>query len=659
MRLPSIKSDPGACDPVTLIRGKQAGQPLRVAIVGGGKACCNLLKILNTNRLSRLNMKILGVADTDSEAPGLCYARELNLFTTNDIRDLSDLEGLNLIIELTGSPKVREEIFNIIPSNVSVMDHMGARFLWDLIQIETEKSELERDRQKKEGKEKRYSQIILDSLPYRIMVVNMDMTVETVNQTFLKEFNLTNEDVLGKHCYEVRYGMHRPCGEAGHVCHLSSLEKLKQEKLISRIQEFKGEDGEECFEVITNAPIYNEQGEVVQLLEASRDVTERIRLEKEVQKSNLFFQNVIQSAVDGIVVVDTKGNVLIFNEGMENLTGYKAQEIMEHGHMSSFYDIDVAKENMRKMRSDQHGPVGQLNPTSMSVTTKEGEEIPVTLTASIITIDNREIGSVGIFTDMREVLKMRKDLEDAHLQLVQSEKIASVGRMAAGVAHEINNPLAGALIYAELLKERLSDDPQCHSDIQEVIHQTLRCKKIVAELLEFSRQSIGQTSSFSLEYLVGQCLNLLVNQALFQNIQVFTEIEPDMPEMVGDIGQLQQVFTNLFINAAHAMEGKGFLKVTADYQPDHSRFVIKVSDTGPGIPVDLRDKIFDIFFTTKPVGKGTGLGLSITQNIVQLHGGTITFECPPGGGTTFLIELPLEFTETPTAEPVFVGLDES
>jgi signal transduction histidine kinase len=293
------------------------------------------------------------------------------------------------------------------------------------------------------------------------------------------------------------------------------------------------------------------------------------------------------------------------------------------------------------------------------VTTKEGEEIPVTLTASIITIDNREIGSVGIFTDMREVLKMRKDLEDAHLQLVQSEKIASVGRMAAGVAHEINNPLAGALIYAELLKERLSDDPQCHSDIQEVIHQTLRCKKIVAELLEFSRQSIGQTSSFSLEYLVGQCLNLLVNQALFQNIQVFTEIEPDMPEMVGDIGQLQQVFTNLFINAAHAMEGKGLLKVTADYQPDHSRFVIKVSDTGPGIPVDLRDKIFDIFFTTKPVGKGTGLGLSITQNIVQLHGGTITFECPHGGGTTFLIELPLEFTETPTAEPVFVGLDES
>ena len=659
MRLPSVKSDPGAYDPVTLVRGMQAGQPLHVAIVGGGEACRNLLQVLDANRLSRLRIKILGVADTDPVAPGLRYARELGLFTTNDMHRLSDLEGLNLIIELTGSSEVRNEIFRIMPPNISIMDHMGARLLWDLIQIEIEKRELERRHEKEEEREKRYSQIILDSLPYRIMVVNMDMTVERVNQTFLDEFDFTQEDVLGKHCYEVRYGLQKPCGETGHACYLLSMKEMRKDKLISTIRELRNKNGEEYFDVITAAPIYNEHGEMVQLLEASRDVTERIRLEREVQKSNIFFQNVIQSAVDGIVVVDTKGNVLIFNEGMEDLTGYKAEEIMEHGHLSSFYDIDVAKENMRKMRSDQHGPVGKLNPTTMSVTTKDGEEIPVTLTASIITIDNKEIGSVGVFTDMREVLKMRKDLEEAHVQLVQSEKIASVGRMAAGVAHEINNPLAGALIYAELLKERLSDDPQGQSDIQEVINQTLRCKKIVAELLEFSRQSIGQTSSFSLQYLISQCLNLLVNQALFHNIRVATEIEPDMPEMAGDIGQLQQVFTNLFINAADAMEGKGLLTVTASYQPEPSRFVIKVSDTGPGIPVQLRDKIFDIFFTTKPVGKGTGLGLAITRNIIQLHGGTIAIKCPPGGGTTFLIELPLEFSETPTSEPVFVGLDES
>ncbi|MBW1851410.1 MAG: PAS domain S-box protein [Deltaproteobacteria bacterium] len=159
----------------------------------------------------------------------------------------------------------------------------------------------------------------------------------------------------------------------------------------------------------------------------------------------------IQSTVDGIVVVDTKGNVLIFNEGMEKLTGYSKDEII-HMSLLAFYDINVAKENMEKMRSNDHGPVGKLNPTPMFVKTKDGDEIPVTLSASILKVDGEEIGSVGIFTDIREVLKMRKDLEEAHIQLVQSEKIASVGRMAAGVAHEINNPLAGVLLYAELLK---------------------------------------------------------------------------------------------------------------------------------------------------------------------------------------------------------------
>ncbi|MEE9609966.1 MAG: ATP-binding protein, partial [Desulfatiglandales bacterium] len=361
------------------------------------------------------------------------------------------------------------------------------------------------------------------------------------------------------------------------------------------------------------------------------------------------------STVDGIVVVDTKGYVLIFNEGMERLTGYSAQEIK---HLSSFYPIDTAKENMKKMRSDQFGPYGKLNPTSMTITTKFGKEIPVTLTASIITIDGKGMGSVGVYTDMREMLKMRKDLEDAHLQLVESEKIASIGRMAAGVAHEINNPLSGILMYAELLKEGFEEHTEQINDIQEIIDQTLRCKRIVSELLEFSRQSVGKVSSFSLEDLINKALNLLINQALFQDIKVSKDMESGIPDVVGDLGQLQQVFTNLFINAADAMEGKGKLDISARYDTERNQFLITVSDTGPGIPEGLREEIFEIFFTTKPVGKGTGLGLSISQNIIKLHGGNIAVKCPPHGGTTFIIELPLGFVEGPVEESVFIGLDE-
>lgn len=643
-------------DALQIRRGRQAELPLHVAIVGGGKACSDLLHLLDPERLSRLKMKILGVFDGRPEAPGLRYAKDLNLFVTHSMEDLFRLEGLNLIIELTGSADLQNEIYAKRPAGVSVMDHKAARLLWDFLQIEAERTRLEQERQTYLRKSREQIRVILDSLPYRIMVVNMDMTIDAVNRTFLKEHGLTYEEAFGQACYSVRHGLDKPCSDYGRPCSLTDrLEELKAKGLISTYQEYKDERGESRFDVVTIAPIYDDQGEVVQVLEASRDVTERIRLEREAQRSRTFFEKLIQSIVDGIVVVDTKGNVLIFNEGMEQLTGYSASEIMNKGHLASFYDIQVAKENMKKMRSDQFGPYGKLNPTSMTIKSKRGEEIPVTLSASLITIDGKEVGSVGVFTDMRGILKIRKELEDANIQLIQSQKIASIGRMAAGVAHEINNPLSGILIYTELLKETLKDKPEVLKDLQEIVDQTLRCKTIASELLEFSRKSAGKISSFSLDDLISKCLALLINKASFQDIVVTTNMDMNMPNLTGDMSQLQQVFTNLFINAADAMDGKGTLHIRATFDRDRSLFVIQVSDTGPGIAQDCREKIFDIFFTTKPAGKGTGLGLSISQNILKIHGGHIAFDCPPEGGTVFTVELPLSHPGISSEGGVFLG----
>jgi PAS domain S-box-containing protein len=655
----------GKSESIQVIRGRQAEVNFNAAIVGGGKACYNLLKILDKDRSSRLKIKILGVSDINPDSPGFKYASELNLFTTREVKELFNLKGLNLIIELTGSNKVTEEIFRTKPPEISVIDHVGIRLLWDLIQMEVETAELEKDWNKYLEVINKQSKLVPDSLPYRIMVVNMDKTVETVNQTFLNAFNLTEDQVHGKYCYELGYGPNRirTCLQEGNTCYIEEhLHKIKEKGIYSTIEEYTDEEGERRYDVITIAPIFNDDGKIVQILEASRDVTDRVRLENEVQQSGIFLQNVIQSTVDGIVVVDPKGNVLIFNEGMERLTGFSSDEIITKGHLTYFYDIDTARDNMTKMRSNEHGPPGKLNPTSMMIKTKSGDEIPVTLSASIITIDDKEVGSVGVFTDMREILEMRKNLEEAHLQLVQSEKIASVGRMAAGVAHEVNNPLSGIMIYAELLKDNLKknleENKQCVEDVQEIIDQTIRCKKIVMELLEFSRQSIGNVTSFSVEDLIDKSLNILINQALFQNIEVTKDIEKNIPVMVGDMGQLQQVITNLFINAADAMEGKGKLDIKTTFDKKREYFIIRISDTGLGIPEGLKDKIFDIFFTTKPVGKGTGLGLSITKNIIQLHGGNIVVDSPHGEGTSFTIELPLGFVEQPVDEPVFIGLDE-
>jgi two-component system, NtrC family, sensor kinase len=618
---------------------------LTTAIVGGGNACYEILKQHREGQLDQMNMNIMGVSSKNPNARGFVYARELGIFSTADYNDLYAIKGLNLIIELTGSEDMTKDLLRTKPRGVALLDHKTAQMLWT---AETQLWE--------EEKAKQHTQTILDSMPYRLMVVNEDFTISMVNKTFLKENKLTYEEALKKKCHKIRYQRQWPCYEMGERCYLQEVKKTG--KTVSTVLELKDADGETRFDVVTVAPIFDDQGNIVQVLEAARDVTDRIGLEREVQKSKIFFQNVIQSSVDGIVVVDLQGHVLIFNEGMERLTGYTAEEIMNTGHLSTFYNIDSARENMQKMRSDEHGPVGKLNPTNMSIITKSGEEIPVTLSASIIRSEGKEIGSVGAFTDMSEILQMRKELEDTHLQLVQSDKIASVGRMAAGVAHEINNPLAGVLIYAELLKENLKGQKGHLEDLNEIIKQTLRCKKIVSELLEFSRQSIGKESTFELEKLIDTCLNLLTKQAAFQDIRIVKEIEPGMPTMMGDMGQLQQVFTNLFINASDAMKGVGKLHINAEYLSKESKFMVRVSDEGPGIPMEMRDKIFDIFYTSKPVGKGTGLGLSISQNIINLHGGSIRFECPPEGGTTFIIELPLKSAEASAQEPLFIGLDE-
>jgi two-component system NtrC family sensor kinase len=387
-----------------------------------------------------------------------------------------------------------------------------------------------------------------------------------------------------------------------------------------------------------------------------RDLTERIEIERELRKANSFLNNIIQSSVDGIVVADTKGKVLVFNEGAERILGYHAEEAVGHSEvLKKFYDLDLAREMMRRIRSNEYGPPGKLNPTRISFVSKSGEEVPVNLSAAIIKEGNREIGSVGIFSDLREHermqqeladlrehARMRQELERTQKQLVQAEKIASVGRLAAGVAHEINNPLAGVLIYADMLMKEIKDNEQWRQDLGEIINQTLRCKQIVSRLLEFSRQSLEERVVFELNEVIGHCVQLLGRQALFHNIEIIEDFDSSLPEILGNPGELEQVFTNLMINAADAMDGRGKLTISSRADSKAEQVILKFADTGPGISPAIKDQIFEPFFTTKPPGKGTGLGLSVVYGVIQRHGGDIQVENPPEGGATFIMKLPFE-----------------
>jgi len=373
-----------------------------------------------------------------------------------------------------------------------------------------------------------------------------------------------------------------------------------------------------------------------------RDISPRKQMERQLRSANEFLQNLIESSVDGIIAADMKGNIIIFNRAAEQITGYRAEEVLGWLHVTQLYPPGMAREIMRRLRSDQYGGKGRLNPWDITILDRHGQEIPISLSAFILYQDGREVASVGFFVDLRERKRMERRLQETQLQLLQSEKMAALGKLAAGVAHEINNPLSGILIYAHLLLEDLSpDDPQ-REDLQRIVDEASRCKETVKQLLEFARQTEHRTEEVDLNRVLKHGLALLRNQALFHNIQIVEDYDPELPQIQGNANQLSQAFMNIILNAADAMEGRGTLTVRSRYLPERRTVRVEFTDTGCGIPPELLSRIFEPFFTTKEVGKGTGLGLSTTYGIVQDHGGRIEVKSRVGSGTTFIIELPLQ-----------------
>jgi len=429
-------------------------------------------------------------------------------------------------------------------------------------------------------------------------------------------------------------------------------EKIERDGYVKDLEvEFKKRNGEKITVLLTGHPIWNEKGEILGYQGINLDISERKRIENELREANEFFMNLIESSVDGIIAADMKGNIFIFNKGAENLTGYAAEEVIGKIHITKIYPEGVAKEIMKKLRSPDYGGVGKFIPAQLNVVNKVGQEIPIQLSAALI-YDGAgyEIASVGIFTDLRPRLMMEKKLQETHLQLVSSEKMASLGKLAAGIAHEINNPLGGILIYSSLLMEDLPEDDSKRGDLSRIVQEAGRCKEIVKSLLEFARQTEPKMEPTDINRAITEGLFFLENQALFHNIQIVKQLDPFLPFVQGNAGQLKQVFMNIIINAAEAMHGNGTLTIVTSSARDRKLVLVEFTDTGEGIPEENLTRIFDPFFTTKDVGKGTGLGLSTSYGIVETHGGRIKVKSKVGEGTTFTIELPTHPEPKPRVE---------
>lgn len=239
----------------------------------------------------------------------------------------------------------------------------------------------------------------------------------------------------------------------------------------------------------------------------------------------------------------------------------------------------------------------------------------------------------------RKVEQRTAEVKAMQAHLLQAEKLAAVGKLAAGVAHEINNPLTGVLTNASLMLEDLPPDDARREDLQTIVDETLRCRKIVKGLLEFARQSQPQMQALDLNKVLEDVLGLVRNQASFRNITIQTDLFPYLPGVMADRDQMRQVFLNIVLNASDAMPKGGRLAITSVHDRQAGMVEVTISDDGPGIPEEIRGRLFEPFFTTKRTG--TGLGLSIAYGIIDRHKGDLRVGGELGRGTTFTVSLPV------------------
>ena len=271
----------------------------------------------------------------------------------------------------------------------------------------------------------------------------------------------------------------------------------------------------------------------------------------------------------------------------------------------------------------------------------QGEEIPVELTAAIIYEGDKEAATVGLFNDLREKLKHEQALQEMQRRISRAEKMASLGQLAAGVAHEINNPLTGIIFYADLLLDSLEqEDPRRHS-LSCICEDARRCGKIIKNLLTYSRQETSSKEILHVNTLLEHSLDLIRDPKVFTGLHIKKELSEDMILIKGDRDQLSQVIVNLVLNAVDAMDHEGTMTLRTYRNKPAQKAYIEVADTGRGIPEKDLPLVFDPFFTTKATGKGTGLGLSTAYGIIKENQGRIWVKETSPKGTTFAVELPL------------------
>ncbi len=369
---------------------------------------------------------------------------------------------------------------------------------------------------------------------------------------------------------------------------------------------------------------------------------------EELARTFNFQNNLIESSIDGILGCDSMGKIVTFNKSLEGMLGYSQDEVRGKMGFTEFFPAGEAGKFDEALHSDNYGGKSRLFLFENHLLSKFGAKIPVQLSATVLFEEDKEIGIVAFIRDLREMRRLEQQFDD-QARLLHQDKMISLGRLAASVVHEINNPLAGVLNYVRLMIKIMNRGAlnQEHTEkfqryLSLVESETGRCSQIVSNLLAFSRKSELEFKKIDINELIQRCIMLSEHKLTLQDIEIKRDLDPTIPKIWGDFNQIQQCLINLIFNAIDAMPQGGAITLRSSSIRGEGSVEVRVLDTGCGIAKENIPLIFDPFFTTKKEGQGLGLGLSTVNGIVDRHKGDIHVESEIGKGALFTLRFPVE-----------------
>ena len=374
---------------------------------------------------------------------------------------------------------------------------------------------------------------------------------------------------------------------------------------------------------------------------------EKAETSQELLKSIAFQRNLIESSMDGILGCDETDTVVTYNQSMEQIVGYSKNEVLQKMTFNQFFSAGDVARFKESLAGEKYGGKNRLLLYETHLRNKSGLDIPVQVSATTLLDGNSENGRVCFCRDLREIRKLEREVSD-QARILHQDKMMSLGRLAASVVHEINNPLSGILNYLRLMSRilrqgALSEDRQKKFQryLDLVENETNRCSQIVSGLLSFSRISPPSFGQVQIDELLQRSILLSQHKLELSGIRLQSSIQPNLPPVDGDFNQLQQCVINLIFNAIDAMPEGGNLMLNGSWDGNSAKVIITVRDSGRGISPENLPHIFEPFFTTKNEGYGVGLGLSTVYGIMERHNGSVNVESQPGEGAAFMLELPV------------------